>query len=711
MWQKLHNNWTAFFRNRWVTLLLLLLCFTAWLLMRITFFYQYQTPPNQTIHPSYFAFHEMSQSWDEGKKLGTININRMITNNKRLMTHDYVKETSPDDKQCIYLAQDPGYGVILSAARSIFTRLPDSYVRGATMQFIFDGLLLFGIFATFLRMGVLPAALAGMAYAISPVFSYQTIYPFQYFWEGWLFGAAALSLIWARRCSLSRKTIWAIGLIIFAAAVSGFALWVRSSAIVMAVAFILAFIATPSLRRYIGIFILVFSLTALPQIVRASSVQGHFALSTRMSWHTAFHALGHYPNKFGIEDDDLYAFDVAQNEYGVAYNFCDYGKHDAAIKQKFMQIYEQDPEFVIHSIASRIAVNILMGHNYDRDKYDSLIMLLMCCAGLIFALVRRGEYLFITGIMAIIYITYNIAVGFVYYSAIPYAYVSQLALVLGLPVFGAALGMGINRLFGRREMIEPAGKAPVSRFALVLALVGMIGSAGALAVPSVRQYIFQERAMQNLWVSYAAPNKKDNEKLVKEWEALPPPLKQKFLDRAHTVIEKTDNPARDVSQYITAVYLTIVYFNKDSKDFKTNSIFTIGLQKNDMAQALKAASTSIPGWNIKEVKAISMSDPDSWDGNKVHVVLHPEPRLSESDYQALAAKKFNRYSFDITWLGPYELTARHKGYGCDALRKTLSLYFNGYCEYDPRTGNSPLMPENEQNGLSKSLTSPAKTGF
>ncbi|HRJ12756.1 MAG TPA: hypothetical protein PKW15_05890, partial [Alphaproteobacteria bacterium] len=538
MLQKL-SSISGFLRQNWVIAVLLMICFVPWFVTRISMLYQYQTPPNQTIHPNYYTFHEMSQSWDEGQKLGVINVSRMVINMQRIMLNGYTREKSPDDKYCTYLSLDPGYAVIVSVARKLFPTLPDSYLRAGAMQMIFDGIMLFAIFVTFLRMGPIPATVAGIIYGIHPVFSYQAIFPFQYFWEGWLFGASVIALLWARRFSLGNRPIATLALVILIALMTGFSLWVRSTALVAAVAIILTFMCVPSLRRYFGIFILIFTLTVLPQAVRASSVQGHFALSTRMSWHTAYHALGRYPNKYGIEDEDLYAFDTTQNDYGVSYNYCDYSKHDIAAKQAYMKIWEDNPEFVIRSIITRITTNILYNYNFELESYNGMILFLLGVSAFIFALLRRGEYLFVTGLTGFVYLGYNVAVGLFYYIAPPYAYITQLALLFCIPVFMVAVLMGLGKLF--RQDNEPGlpGPAPLAKVILGIVLLSVIGAGAALSLPQVRNYIFQKKPNQYLWISYNEPNREDNQKMVEDWKKLPENLQKQYLEMVYQSVPKT----------------------------------------------------------------------------------------------------------------------------------------------------------------------------
>jgi len=686
----------------WVIVILMALCLLPWVASRITELYSYQMPTSQTVHPNYYTFHDMSQSWLDGKKLGVIDINRMIINSHRMITSDYFTEELPNDKHCTYISLDPGFALIVTAARKLMTGLPDSYLRTAALQVICDGLMLFAIFLTFLRMGIVPAVTTSLVYALHPVFSYNTVFPFQYFWEGWLLGVAVLSVIWARRCSLGNRRIVAMLLIALAAASCGFALWVRSSALVVAGLLLISFLTVPSLRRYYGIFFLVFALTILPQVVRASSVAGHFALSTRMSWHTAFQALGRYPNRYGIEDEDLYVFTRTQNDYGIEYNYCDYSKHDQAARAEFMQMWHEDPGFVTRSILSRIMHNILFNYAKAGFDADSLFFVALALFGLLYGLLRRGEHLFITGLMSLAYLGYCVAVGLVYYMAEPYAYVAEWALLLMIPSAAAGITAALQNEFSTLTSVAKAHdwrfakNAPMAKAVFIIIIAGVICMAGTMAFPPVRHYFFPIDAYQEGWTSFGAPNRDDNKKLVDNWKALPPATKQAFLDLVHKSIAATNDPEKDVARYITQNYNVIVYRDHADKN-KEKVVFTLPALNADVTSVLKAISQSILGWDITYVSVINISDPESWARGKIHIKLAPVPERAGVDYQRLANEKFRRFNFtDVTWLEPNEVIARHNGHFCDALRAALAIYYRGTCPYDPKTGPSPLTPDLNQ---------------
>ncbi len=703
--------------KQWLVLGALLLCFGSWFTTRFDFLFLYQIPPNQTIHPNYYTFHDMSENWLKGEKLGVVDISRMMVNMHRLQISDYILNDSPKDGKCTYLALDPGFGIIVAIARKLMTDIPDSYLRAECLQLVCDGVMLFLLFFTFLRMGIIPATMAGLFYGVHPVFAYQAVFPFQYFWEGWLISLAVISLIWARRALVEGdKRLYAIPLIILAAAAIGFTLWVRSTALIVALTFIAVFLTVPSLRRYCGIFFLIFALTIMPQVMRASSVMGHFALSTRMSWHTAFQGLGHYPNQYGLEDEDLYVFTKTEKDYGIRYNYCDYTKHDIAAQKEFMQVWRQDPGFVTRSLAARITSNILFNYDFDFRHLSSILCTLMGLTALLFALRRRGEHLFIAGMMAMVYIGYAVAIGLVYYMAPPYGYVALLALLFTIPSFTAfIMNEGAMLLDHPRKFFSSAHwrwpeQAPIAKTAMAGITVIVLSFAAALCVPAVHNYLFPHKPYQELWISYNQPNLDDNQMLVHQWEALPQEKKFNFLKLVYREVPHTANAGYDVSHFIADKIHTLIYLER-LQNHHEKPVFTYVRYKADVLGALNAVSLSILGWRADKIDVFNINDPDSWDGRKIHMTLITTPERAGVDYQRLANEKFARFNYAVTWLGPNELIARHNGQGCDALRTVVSMLFNAYCPYDPTTGASPLDPGNVAPDNTKSLTPADKKAF
>lgn len=711
------NSWISYIqeksRHPWVVGLVLAVCFVAWFSTRIVFLYAHQVPPNQTIHPNYFTFHEMSQSWNEGKKLGTIDMNRMLINGNHPITSDYIQYQDSKDEYCTYMSLDPGLAIIISAARNIMSFLPDSYLRLVSLQMILDGIMMFVIFFTFLRMGIVPAAVTTLVYGAHSVFAYQAIFPFQYFWEGWLFSVGVIAMIWARRASLEKRQILAIVLIALVGLTAGFALWVRSTAVIAAIMFMGVFLTVPNLRRYSSVFFIVFALTIVPQVMRASSATGHFAISTRMSWHTAYQALGQFPNKYGLEDDDLYVFTKSQNDYGTKYNYCNYAAHDKAIQKAYINLWQKDPAFVTRAIISRVVNNIIFNFDLDAPGYLGLTFTLLGLLSLLYASLRRGEDGFTVISMAMVYLGYCTAVGLVYYMGPPYANVTQLAILFTLPfIVKGAVSFVHDDILGEFSITAVMQwvreqHAPIAKALFTVVLVSAAAGAMALALPPVRAYVFQKGAYQSTWASFQQPNREDNQKIAKGYDKLSPADQKRFMALVHKTQRPTGDIRRDITFYIRDNYYTLVYL--DHVDNTQKAIFTFGPQKVDSQAAMQAVTQSILGWKMNDVYGLNIADPQTWDGRTIHIKLDPTPEREGVDYQRLANEKFKRYNFDVTWLGPNELVAHHNGRGCDAMRAVMSMYYHGYCPYDAATGDSPLLYKDKENPAAKSLTSGGKT--
>jgi hypothetical protein len=323
---------------------------------------------------------------------------------------------------------------------------------------------------------------------------------------------------------------------------------------------------------------------------------------------------------------------------------------------------------------------------------------------LIWAARRGGEGLFVTGLMALVYLGYCIAVGIVYSMGPPYAYVAQLALLYFLPVFVAGALRFLQHPLAAAQPMPPGHILQKTAF-WGLSVVLVAGTL-ALQIPSVKHYVFPQLPYQSGWTVYGYPNHSDNDKLVEGFLALPKDKQQKFLKLVHNVVAPSGVPRDDVSRYFAHVYSVMGYFSLGDPELKT--LFTIQGIGTDARGALAAAFNSIAGLKASDISIIQLNDPDTWDGSTIHAKLVPVPERAGVDYQHLLTQKFNRYNYDVTWHGANEFTAHHRPWGCDALRYALAVFYGGYCPYDPRTGPNPYEAQYPGKPPPKNLTSGAK---
>jgi hypothetical protein len=371
-----------------------------------------------------------------------------------------------------------------------------------------------------------------------------------------------------------------------------------------------------------------------------------------------------------------------------------------------MDVWHKDPGFIVRSVVSRIVGNVL--YNSDFDARDSAAVGVVLLAFLMLMLAVRwgGEELFIAGLMGLIYVGYCLAVGLVYSMSSPYAYVAQLALLYFVPIFVAA---EIRIISNPSVLAAPMGnRQRLRKFAFWVLCVAFLGGAAILQIPSVKTYLLPQMAYQDGWILFGAPNHPDNSRLTEAWQSLPKDKQQAFLKLVHGMIPPSAEPKNDVSRYFANAYTVIGYTNRDGGD-ALQTLFTIKSYGVDAEAALMSSFGSIQGLNASEISIIKLDDPSTWDGRKIHIKFVPMPERAGIDYQTLLTQKFNRYNYDVLWQGPNELTAHHRGFGCDALRSILAVFYGGNCPYDPRTGANPFAEGDDTKTKLKNPTTPVKS--
>src|SRR5258705_8178475 len=272
-----------------------------WASSRAEYYATYQRPPAPIMHANYYTFHEMSVRLDEGGHFGNINVTRLVRETSPYMVYD---ATVPSNSTYgDYYTLDVGFAYVVHAARRLFVQLPDNFLRTLAFQGVADLIGLAAIYGFLPYLGWLPAIMGAAFYATNPVLGYVVTLTFYYFWDGVL-TIAVLGLLLAGTWPVGRRRSRYIG----AALLMGMGLALRLGTALRASwgpYAVVMLAALPLFRRTrpaIPVAALVFAVAAAPTIVRASRAEGHFATSTRMTWHTAHAALGKFPNLLGLED-------------------------------------------------------------------------------------------------------------------------------------------------------------------------------------------------------------------------------------------------------------------------------------------------------------------------------------------------------------------------------------------------------------------------
>lgn len=259
-----------------------------------------------------------------------------------------------------YYTLDIGYMFLVYVAQKLFFFLPRNHTPALALQVLVDASSCMILYYAFRQWSRAAAGAAAFLYASSVPIAYLVAVTFYYFWDVPFTFLALLALY---RClaaaggGLARPV--AASLLLYA--VLAFAVWVRSTWWILA-AFLTGVLAVGLRRRArtpLVVGLLAFGLLVAPHVYRASTARGGLALSTRASWHVALVGLGAYPNPYGIEDGDDWAFMLSRQKHGVPFVYNDYGRHDAALRADYIALLRSDPAFVLDSWSRRLIVGLL----------------------------------------------------------------------------------------------------------------------------------------------------------------------------------------------------------------------------------------------------------------------------------------------------------------------------------------------------------------
>lgn len=622
-----------------------------WASSRSGYYVRYQTPPQPLMHANYYTFHEMSVRMDEGAWLGNINLTRVSQRPFDRPYEPYDTVTPPGSTYCDYYTLDPGFGLIVHAARKLLPFLPDSYLRTLALQGIADLLTLALLYCT-IAIWSWPAAVVGAGlYATNPVFGYVVTIAFYYFWDGLLAIAVFMALVWAGRFSRrSSERAACIASLAALGALLGFGVWLRASWTTYAAVLFATLLLSRPLRRNLWVAVAAFVIVASLPVYRASRAEGHFATSARMLWHTAHQRLGRFPNPFGIEDDDGYQFELAKAEYGVDYNYCSYRKQDEAMRDHYRKVFRADPWFVVRSVSGRIFENVFWNAAVPNafPRVWNWGLLAAAFIGAAWLFLRGGERRMIALVAVALFATACGAIGFVYYVNGNYANFTQICLVVlaaGAGDFVAALRPSKRRPGLRRvKAIGRLARKHSTTLGVMLAATAAIGL--CLSLPWVRDLLTRPRATE-WWVAPNTPTTADLQVFDETWQALPAPRREEFLKVVRSAVPPLPGaPGESVRAYAARELLVV-----RSYDVATGAVRKpVWLARRAAAPAFNAlsrSSSSILGWKDRSVVGFDLDAPASWDGCLVRVSLEPTTGMAFSRVAQLMTVKFVRWGFQL----------------------------------------------------------------
>jgi hypothetical protein len=420
-----------------------------WLNARIIILRKNQDPAKPTVLSSYPVFHGMAMALEEGR-VGQFDLaayyRHVALQDPAAPFPKHSAENPPQFVDCY--SYDIGYSFIVEVARRSFPTLPDNYMRSLALQLLTDmGLVVF-LYVLFSEWHIGAGLLASFLYVGNKVFGQLVSVPFYYYWDVPITFAALGMLAFALRRPL-KAVAWLtlLGLLL------GFGVWLRASWWPISFFLLALVLLTPALRAKAAPAVIVFVLLAAPQAIRSSLARGHFALSTRASWHVALVGLGYYPNAYGLQAKDEAVLRLTREKYGIVFHPQDYGPQDEAARGEYVSILRKDPAFVVGSFLGRLKESLLgVTETNMREPFPFLptrAYRALCVAGLALMIRRGGERRFLAWAAAGTYLTYVSLTSLFYFVGGAYDNVSQACLFLLLIGFFEALARGAIGTFGR----------------------------------------------------------------------------------------------------------------------------------------------------------------------------------------------------------------------------------------------------------------------
>lgn len=654
----------------------LVIVLSIFLYLRIYTYTSFQHLDYTSTHPMTRVYQEMAVSMKEGHALGEINLDRFSRSKMGKPGEVYPIQAEKTDHYCQFKSLDPGYGAVFYAARELFKFTADNAARPVYLQMFVDLFLVLALYATFYCWGFLPAVVASALYCLNVIFALASATPWYHFWDGSFFAFSMLGLLWLYR--LAKQEHPPNNLIAILAVVIGLLLganvWIRSSWFIFAPIMMALCLFSKTLRPWVLAIFISFTLLASGMVMRSTALSGHLAYSTRMSWHTAFQALGRNPNIYGFEDNDLHLQERAKNVYGVNFNLCDFSEQDTIMKTDYMALLKKDPGFVTQSMAQRLFTNIFFNFNNDNNPFWNTGMLCLAWLGLLFALWQGGEWRLLVGLSAFMYLLINGSYALVYYVQREYAYPTQMLLIFGAVAALSGIMTMARRLWAGWRPTLITDKPNLSNIVFAITALAMM----AVFIPPVQKYLTPVEPISFKWDSPDGIGLFAYMQLRHDLEELPPSQKQKFIAHVHT-LEDGHRPWKNndvVLQFAINNLYHVTYTNKDG----TFGTFWINKKNNlDTYEALSRSSKYILGVGYEWIRVVELGKPETWDGNHIHFKLFPNKSLPPDRVRELLTEKFNDWNWDLKKIAENEYQASYRGFQCSETRKQLAQYFNHQC--------------------------------
>jgi hypothetical protein len=361
-----------------------------WVNTRVAILRVNQNPSHPVVLATYPIYHSMAMGIREGR-IGQVDL---------LAVRQYALLGNPSapferlppgaDHQWVnYYTLDVGYSFIVEVARLAFPTLPDNHLRALALQLVADVALMGFVFFMFSQWNFVLGLLAAYLYASDGIFYDLVSFAFYYYWDiPVTFVVLGALLLACRRPA--EATAW----LALAGVALGCGVWLRGSWWPLSLFLCGVAVWQPGLRKKLVVALVLFTMIALPAVVRSTRARGRLTFTTRAVWHVALVGLGYYPNPYGLEASDGTIFELTRRKYGVAFRSEDYYVHDQAARAEFFSIWQKDKAFVMRSFAGRLKESLLGSTQTSVLSFISLSNLtyrLVCLLGFVGMVVRGGD--------------------------------------------------------------------------------------------------------------------------------------------------------------------------------------------------------------------------------------------------------------------------------------------------------------------------------
>jgi hypothetical protein len=398
-----------------------------------------QNPSNPVVLATYPMYHSMATGMREGRigQVDLLAVRRYSQLNNLSAPFERLPRDGPHE-WVNYYTLDIGYSFLVEAARLAFPSLPDNHLRALALQLVFDVALTGFVFFIFAQWHLALGLLAAYLYVSDGIFYDLVSFAYYYYWDIPLTFVILGALLLACRRP-PEATAW----LTLAAFALGCGVWLRGSWWPLSLFLCAVAVWQRPLRRKLVLPLVVFTVIALPLVVRSTEARGRLTFTTRAVWHVALVGLGYYPNPYGLEANDGTIFELTRQKYGVEFKSEDYWLHDQAARKEFLSIWQKDKAFVVRSFLGRLKESELGTTQTSVLSFlfmSNLTYRLVCLFGFVAMMVRGRDRRVLAVAVAGTHVIYVVLTCVFYYVGLAYENVSEVTRFI---LFVGAIDSGV----------------------------------------------------------------------------------------------------------------------------------------------------------------------------------------------------------------------------------------------------------------------------